>query len=149
MARRPTRRRSESTKTCGLCGKTSNLSRTACCGNWICDDADQYVVFSYERNSCHRNHDRYTLCALHYHEGHDGDWTSCDRCPVDIETEMYVWYGTNEYNFEALKDPPAYEPTRCSDCGRVIRLGREAYSMQRGKYICDECTSFKIPGGSG
>jgi hypothetical protein len=26
---------------CGLCGKTGRLTRTPCCGNWICDDADQ------------------------------------------------------------------------------------------------------------
>ncbi len=36
---------------CGLCGKTGNLIRTECCGNWICDDEDKYVIFSYARNS--------------------------------------------------------------------------------------------------
>lgn len=25
---------------CGLCGKTKNLTKTECCGNWICDDED-------------------------------------------------------------------------------------------------------------
>ena len=47
---------------CGLRGATTNLTKTECCGNWICDDEDQYVLFSYARNSCYRNHDRYTLC---------------------------------------------------------------------------------------
>ncbi len=28
-----------------------------------------------------------------------------------FETEMYVYYGTNEYNFEVLENPPEYEPT--------------------------------------
>ena len=37
------------TKKCGLCGKTSRLTKTACCGNWICDDEDKYVMFSYAR----------------------------------------------------------------------------------------------------
>ena len=30
---------------------------TPCCNNWICDDEDQYVLFSYAHNSCYRNHD--------------------------------------------------------------------------------------------
>ena len=46
---------------CGLCGKKTKLIQTECCGNWICDDADKYVMFSYARNSCYRNHDRYIL----------------------------------------------------------------------------------------
>ncbi len=58
---------------CGLCGKATNLTKTECCGNWICDDEDQYVMFSYARNSCLRNHRRYTLCGYHHTEGHEGD----------------------------------------------------------------------------
>lgn len=37
---------------CGLCGKTTNLTKTECCGTWICDDEHKYVMFSYARNSC-------------------------------------------------------------------------------------------------
>lgn len=33
-------------KQCGLCGSTKNLTKTECCGNWICDDEDEYVLFS-------------------------------------------------------------------------------------------------------
>jgi len=62
---------------CGLCGKTGRLTRTECCGKWICDDADEYVMFSYARNSCYRNHDRFTLCGYHHTEGHAGDWKEC------------------------------------------------------------------------
>ena len=40
---------------CGLCGKMANLTKTECCGRWICDDEDKYVLFSYARYSCHRN----------------------------------------------------------------------------------------------
>lgn len=31
---------------CGLCGKRGRLVRTECCGEWICDDEDSYVLFS-------------------------------------------------------------------------------------------------------
>ena len=52
---------------------------------------------------------------------------------------MYVWYGTNEYNFEKLKNPPTYEPTRCSECKTVIALSRDAYSIKGRKYLCGAC----------
>jgi hypothetical protein len=95
---------------CGLCGKTTNLTTTECCGNWICDDEHNYRLFSYARNSCHRNHDRFTLCGAHHAEGHAGRWQDCQECRNNIETEMYVWYGTNEYNFEKLRNPPKFKP---------------------------------------
>lgn len=65
---------------CGLCGKSRNLTKTECCDNWICDDEDKYVMFSYARNSCHRNHNHYTLCAHHHNEEHDGEWKTCAKC---------------------------------------------------------------------
>jgi hypothetical protein len=97
---------------CGLCGKRGKLVRTECCDNWICDDQRSYVMFSHARNSCHRNHSHYTLCAFHHNGQHDGDWKTCQKCRENFETEMYVWHGTNEYNFEKLENPPDYEP-RC------------------------------------
>lgn len=125
---------------CGLCGSTTKpLTRTACCGNWICDDEDDYVMFSYARNSCHRNHDRYTLCSYHYNEGHTGAWQECAKCRADFETEIYVYYGTNEYNFEKLENPPAYEPTHCALCGKVISLGYDGYTQSGDKYYCESC----------
>jgi hypothetical protein len=132
---------------CGLCGKTENLTKTECCGNWICDDEHKYVMFSYARNSCSRNHRRYTLCAYHHTEGHTGDWKDCPECREAIETEMYVWYGTNEFNFEKLPNPPKYEPTKCSDCGKVIVLGEEGYSVCAGEYRCERCTARKMHAG--
>jgi len=130
---------------CGLCGKTTNLTKTECCGNWICDDEDQYVLFSYARNSCYRNHRRYTLCGYHHAEGHAGDWKDCPQCKEDIEMEMYVYYGTNEYNFEKLKNPPAYEPTKCSKCGAVIVLSEDRYSTRGRECWCEECTNAELP----
>jgi hypothetical protein len=58
-----------------------------------------------------------------------------------FELEMYVWYGTNDrFNFEKLENPPKYEPTHCRGCGRVIALGKDAYSRNPdGRYECDQC----------
>lgn len=126
---------------CGLCGKTKKLTRTECCGQWICDDTDKYVLFSYAQNSCYRNHDRYTLCSHHFVEEHTGDdWRTCEKCKDDFETEMYVYYGTNEFNFVKLENPPQYAPTHCADCNKVISLGYDGYSMYAGKYYCMKCS---------
>jgi hypothetical protein len=125
---------------CGLCGQTKNLMQTACCGNWICDDHHKYVLFSYARNSCARNHDHYTLCAFHHQNGHQGHWKDCKVCRKSFATEIHVWYGTNEYNFEKLANPPHYEPTRCDGCGKVIKLGTDGYSTGPRGTLCDRCT---------
>jgi hypothetical protein len=130
-------------RACGLCGKTGPLTKTPCCGNWICDDAHTYRLFSYARNSCFRNHDRYTLCAYHFHEGHAGAWQECEECRNAFETEIYVDYGTNEYNFTVLENPPAYEPTTCDGCGEVIVLSDGGYSMGAEGYLCGACTAKK------
>ncbi len=129
---------------CGLCGKTGKLTKTECCDQWICDDEDQYVLFSYAQNSCYRNHDRYTLCSYHYHEGHPGDWKDCPKCREDFETEMYVWYGTNEYNFEKLENPPDYEPTKCSKCGKIIKLGEDGHTQTGNEYLCEKCGNLEL-----
>lgn len=127
-------------KRCGLCGKTKNLIKTECCGNWICDDEHKYVMFSYARNSCHRNHRKQTLCAFHYGEGHEGDWRTCKRCRQEFKTELYVYFGTNEYNFDKLTDVPAFEPTLCTGCGERIRLGTDGYTVKPdGTYWCVSC----------
>ena len=128
---------------CGLCGSTrKKLTRTPCCGNWICDDEANYVLFSYARNSCHRNHSRYTLCSSHYIEKHAGSWLECKKSRKNFQTEIYVWYGTNEYNFEKLANPPQFKPTHCADCKRVIHLGTDGYTMYpNGAYRCEVCAA--------
>ena len=130
---------------CGLCGATKNLTKTECCDQWICDDEHEYEVFSYARNSCHRNHSRYTLCGFHFTEEHSGNWKDCDDCRAEIETEMYVYYGTNEYNFEVLENPPEYEPTKCIECGTVIVLAEGGYSSTHEGCRCGECTAARFP----
>ena len=139
-----TRPSSSAAPRCGLCGKRGNLTRTPCCGNWICDDEHKYVMFSHARNSCYRNHARYTLCGQHFSEEHEGDWKDCPECRDGQETEWYVYYGTNEYNFEKLPNPPEYDPTHCSECGRVIRMGRETITTTSDGYICQDCTLRRL-----
>ena len=129
---------------CGLCGKTRNLTKTDCCQNWICDDEDKYVMFSYARNSCHRNHNHYTLCAHHRNEEHEGDWQTCAECRSSFVTEDYVWYGTNEYNFDKLPDQPVYEPTKCAQCAKVIILSEDEYSNLGKEYFCGDCTEKRL-----
>jgi hypothetical protein len=137
--------RGQEDKRCGLCGKTGKLTKTPCCGNWICDDEDQYQLFSYARSSCYRNHDHYTVCAVHCHEEHEGpDWRTCEECKEYFDkVENYVWSATNEHNFVKLENPPEYEPTRCSKCNSIIKLGDEPYSMKGGEYYCSKC--FTMP----
>ena len=124
---------------CGLCGKTKNLTKTECCGNWICDDEHKYVLFSYARNSCHRNHRRFTLCGYHFIEDHKGDWKTCKKCRTGFPAEMTVWFGTNEYNFEKMPNPPSYKPTKCSRCGQVIVLSEGGFSYGPEDYTCADC----------
>lgn len=131
---------------CGLCGKTSRLTQTECCGEWICDDEGSYVMFSYTRNSCSRNHRRYTLCSYHHQAGHAGDWRECQECRNEFDAEIYVYYGTNQYNFAKLENPPAYEPALCSGCGTRLNLGEGGYSLSQKGYFCLQCTDKQLGG---
>jgi hypothetical protein len=130
---------------CGLCGKSKQLTRTVCCGNWICDDEENYVLFSYARNSCYRNHRNFTLCGYHHAEQHTGDWKACATCRGEFDTEDYVGFGTSEYNFEKLENPPAFEPTRCSTCGMIIRRAEGGYTMRSKEFFCHSCEPIVIP----
>lgn len=131
---------------CGLCGKSAKLTKTECCDQWICDDEGKYVLFSYERNSCHRNHRRFTLCGHHHAKGHSESWKDCPECRADFEkdAEMYVYYGINEYNFVKLDNPPGFEPTKCIDCGNIIVLSEGGYSCRGNEYWCEKCTDSNI-----
>lgn len=143
-SRRLRKDKSENRPRCGLCGKTKKLTKTECCDQLICDDEDKYVLFSYATNSCHRNHRRYTLCGYHHAEDHEGNWKDCPQCRNSFETEMYVYYGTNEFNFEKLENPPAYLPTKCAKCGVIISLGYDSYSSKGDKYWCEKCTNKEM-----
>ncbi len=131
---------------CGLCGKSGKLTRTPCCGNWICDDADQYVPFSFSRESCFTNHSKYTICAFHHHEQHAGRWQDCAQCRANQPLELFVEYGTNEYNFEKLETPPSFEPTHCRRCGVPVRLAHDSYTMSGEDVVCPACGEAERPG---
>lgn len=132
---------------CFICGSTENLTKTECCGHWICDDESEYVPFSYQSNSCYRNHRKYTLCGHHHAEEHKGHWKNCKKCKDDFKNQMelYVDFGTNEYNYETLDKIPEVKPTYCSKCNRKINLTQDVYAMQGGKYICEFCTDTPLP----
>ena len=138
--------KAENRPRCGLCGKIKKLTKTECCGQWICDDEDKYVLFSYVTNSCYRNHRRYTLCGFHHAEEHAGNWKDCLECRNAFETEMYAYYGTNEFNFQKLENPPAYLPTKCAGCRIIISLGYDSYSKKGDEYWCEECTHKEMEG---
>ncbi|MBK9386543.1 MAG: hypothetical protein IPN34_17155 [Planctomycetes bacterium] len=129
---------------CGLCGKTANLTKTTCCGHWICDDATSYRAFSYARNSCWVNHTRRTLCSAHHGAKHEGRWQDCAKCRAEYQTEDYVEFGTNKYNFEKLENPPSFKPTSCSRCRRVIVRAKDGYSQIGSKYFCVPCTDEEL-----
>lgn len=52
---------------------------------------------------------------------------------------MYVWWGTNEYNFEKLPNPPSFAPTLCAGCQRRLVLPEGGYSIWKGEHWCEEC----------
>jgi hypothetical protein len=60
---------------------------------------------------------------------------------------MYVWYATNEYNFEKLENPPSYEPTKCSKCGCVVSLSQDGYSLKGNSVLCEKCTASLLKKG--
>lgn len=118
----------EKKKACGLCGKTAKLTKTKCCNSWICDDEDQYVLCSYAKNSCYRNHQRCTLCSLHAADSHSGKWQDCKKCKKNHDPIDYVYYTTNKYNFEKLNIPKI--PINCSNCDFVsLELEDFAYTI--------------------
>lgn len=137
---------SESAPRCGLCGKAKRLQQTECCGNWICDDEDSYRLFSFSRNSCSRNHRRYTLCGNHAGEEHNGTWQDCPQCRDEIETEMYVYYGGMRPASMARaivtsrclrKSEMAIPMTTCPGCG--LELPASGRSYDRKFHASAEC----------
>eukprot|EP01006_Ploeotia_vitrea_P067806 TRINITY_DN98542_c0_g1_i1.p1 TRINITY_DN98542_c0_g1~~TRINITY_DN98542_c0_g1_i1.p1 ORF type:complete len:197 (-),score=14.67 TRINITY_DN98542_c0_g1_i1:166-756(-) len=126
---------------CGLCGKKGKLTRTHCCNQPICDDSANYVMFSYAHNSCHRNHERYTLCGFHHSEGHDSKtpWHECKECQDGFDGDTYNYYVTNDYNFYKHPNPPSFEPTMCCECGGGVRMD-EAHCRTPEGMLCQACT---------
>ncbi|KAG8698388.1 hypothetical protein FRC08_005964, partial [Ceratobasidium sp. 394] len=130
---------------CGLCGKSDGpLMKTTCCNRTVCDDYEKYQAFTFARNSCARNHDRYTRCCYHFNEGHGGDAITCKKCDNDHEGETSTWYLTSSFNF--LEDieranPPSFAPTMCCKCGQQIKLNIDGVSYGRGGKECRRCSA--------
>jgi hypothetical protein len=129
---------------CGLCWKTENLVKTDCCDSWVCDEAHKHVEIPDEPDSCFGKHDHYTLCSYHFTNRHKGDWKTCASCRKSFGTEIYVWYGTNGYNFSKLENPPEYEPTKCLDCGCLIVLSTDNYTRGVDGYRCCDCSNLHL-----
>lgn len=126
---------------CGLCDKRGKVIKTNCCNNWICNDEHKYVLFSYARNSCSRNHRRFTLCGFHKNEDHEGQWKTCEECINSFHPEMYDWYGANEYNFDKLDELLPFTPIRCGNCQKMILQSQESYTaLPDGTYLCEYCS---------
>ncbi|QRV85776.1 MYND Zn-finger protein [Ceratobasidium sp. AG-Ba] len=128
---------------CGLCGKSDiPLKKTDCCNRTVCDDYHNYQLFSYSKDSCARNHDRYTRCCYHYNEQHGGDAYSCAQCSSSHEAETETWYMTNHFNFQEdieRANPPSFVPTKCSKCGREMKLNVEGYTHGPNGKECQRC----------
>jgi hypothetical protein len=91
---------------CELCRRlTEHLVKTECWGRMVCAIllSNGPVV---SKSSCLVKHSRFTLCGVHHNEEHGGDWKSCEVCPKTWPLEMYIWYGTNKWNFEKLENRP-------------------------------------------
>lgn len=80
-------------------------------------------------------------------------WKTCKKCRegFEHELEMYVWYGTNEYNFEKLENSPRFPRTHYAGCDKIIRLPDDGFSSLKDIYVCDECTEngFDIRAAAG
>ena len=105
-------------------------------------------MFTYARNSCWRNHHRYTICGSHYREGHGGDWKTCANCRDVLDTEDYVSNSTSIWNFldgGRLENPPKFDETKCSQCGVQVKKSLSGYSMKGDDIYCNACTTMQLP----
>eukprot|EP01119_Soliformovum_irregulare_P024306 TRINITY_DN8686_c0_g1_i1.p1 TRINITY_DN8686_c0_g1~~TRINITY_DN8686_c0_g1_i1.p1 ORF type:complete len:190 (+),score=18.60 TRINITY_DN8686_c0_g1_i1:91-660(+) len=126
-------------KKCGLCGSEGKLTKTPCCNNWVCDDASDYVMFSYSRSHCSRSHDRYTLC------GQPTEWKEDWRFAENRKSKEFdpidYWYGLNAYNFYPMLEVP-YTPMtmECSRCHVRINPGYDdGWGGSKEGNQCWEC----------
>ena len=132
--------------------------RTECCNKLICDDEDSYVLFSYSREHCSRNHRRYSNCAYHYGEGHEGKWQECERCKEDLTSCLsdgsvnYDWavragnHPDHPYRFNFSEDALQFDWEKevkypsCSSCGKDIDTWMDGYTIKPGgAHLCASC----------
>lgn len=132
--------REEKNKSCGLCGnRMPPFTLTTCCNRVVCDDQSDYQLMSYARNSCSRNHWRYSLCSFHHTEGHgSSDWKTCQECKSSFEEYEWFKMGSNPPEAPACVNFPDDVLTsetrpalpRCSQCQKEINFyANEAFSV--------------------
>lgn len=139
------------TDTCKLCSKgwsDVNLRRTNCCKQVVCNNDDEYQMFSYSRKFCNRSHDRYTLCGYHGNEReckNYRDWRLCNECvkcddPIRVADKL--WRGLNAYNIYPMlsKDVPRHSLCdTCSKCKKKFISGVEGSTHSRDGVSCPRC----------
>lgn len=137
-----------STKTkCFVCHSSSSevdITFTECCNLPICDNSHEYEMFSYSRDFCSRSHDRYTACASHHHENHEGDWRECAECNIDTSLGARSWYSTNRFCATPCQEKFLPQGSMltfpCESCKCRMLPGHSAYSVARGgKLYCEDC----------
>ena len=56
-----------------------------------------------------------TFCLTHYYSKHKGKWQECKQCKDEYSIENYVYFATNDFNFEKLPNAPKIT-IRCVNC---------------------------------
>jgi len=139
--------------TCKLCSKGWNevrLRRTSCCKQVVCDNEDEYQMFSYSRKFCNRSHNRYTLCGYHGHDQEckkNKDWRLCAECvksdiPASVADKL--WRGLNSYNIYPMlsQDVPKHSLCEtCCKCHKKFISGAEGCSHSREGISCLRCNT--------
>ena len=101
------------------CSKTGKLRKTQCCGNWVCDDHDKYVPFSYAQKQLQPGiMTTIPSAGIITMKGMEATGKTARNAATYFETEMYVWYGTNDYNFEKLETRPSSNRLTALSVGR-------------------------------
>lgn len=73
---------------------------------------ETYEFMSYKLNSCHRNHERYTMCGTHHNEKHKGEFADCIECRAAREclhggnSEEIAWkkFCNKHFYFDNITD---------------------------------------------
>jgi hypothetical protein len=93
-----------------------------------------YIPSTFLKNSCRRNHDKYTLCGQHFREKHIGDWKKCKICKNQNSDVDYTNLSTNNFNFEKLNIQK--KEIKCANCGFT--------SNELGNSIEENCFQIKF-----
>lgn len=136
---------------CFVCGATPdevNIGFTECCNVPVCDNEEEYEMFSFSRDHCMRSHSRYTACAFHFNEGHtSNDWRTCGQCKNNFEQDGAArsWFSTNGFcvtpGLETSLPQGSYITQPCSKCNGRITPGHDtvSYSFSDGSAPAAQC----------